>query len=43
MKNKSSKDYSRPEIEIGEYIPAIICDSLINGGSEDLSEENWDF
>jgi hypothetical protein len=43
MKNLSPKDYRSPEIELGEYIPAIICESLIDGGSEDLSEENWEF
>ncbi len=36
-------DYKRPLAEYGEIIPAIICDSLVEGGSEDLTEENWDF
>jgi hypothetical protein len=36
-------DYKRPLAEYGVIIPAIICDSLVEGGSEDLTEENWDF
>lgn len=43
MINISTKDYKSPSIDYGEYIPAIFCDSFVDGGTEDLTDENWDF
>ena len=43
MTNNHRKDYNSPKTEASAYIPALLCDSLIEGGSEDLVDEDWDF
>ena len=43
MTNHNKRDYKRPETEASAYIPALLCDSLVDGGSEDIVDENWDF
>ncbi len=43
MIKRNRRDYEMPKTEVDAYIPVLLCDSLIDGGSEDIVDENWDF
>ena len=43
MIEQTKKGYCSPETEEGAYIPALLCDSLMNGSSEDIVDEEWQF
>ena len=43
MTESRKTGYVSPEIEKGGYIPALLCQSLVDGGSEDIVDEDWDF
>lgn len=43
MYKLKKRGYESPQCEQGGYIPALLCQSLVDGGSEELVDEQWDF
>ena len=37
------RGYISPRTEKDGYIPVLLCGSLVDGGSEDIVDEEWDF
>lgn len=33
--------YKAPVSEASELLPDLLCDSLVDGGLEDITEEDW--
>lgn len=43
MTKTTLRDYVRPEASADAYVPVLLCQSLVEGGSEDIVDENWVF
>lgn len=37
----SKLSYKAPETDFGRFAPCLICQSFVEGGLEDLTEEEW--
>ena len=41
MRLYGNKEYIVPETESDRFFPDMLCDSQLDGGLEDLTEEEW--